>query len=103
MEHLGYYLKGFPGASALRERYLPALAELLPGARDARVEFFSATKEHAATFRASPGTAALRPRPATAVEGLVLAGAWTATGWPATLESAALSGHAAAEVLLAQL
>jgi hypothetical protein len=33
----------------------------------------------------------------------VLAGAWTATGWPATLESAALSGHAAAEVLLAQL
>jgi hypothetical protein len=32
----------------------------------------------------------------------VLAGAWTATGWPATLESAALSGHAAAEVLLAQ-
>jgi squalene-associated FAD-dependent desaturase len=89
--------------TALRERYLPALAELLPGARDARVEFFSATKEHAATFRASPGTAALRPRPATAVEGLVLAGAWTATGWPATLESAALSGHAAAEVLLAQL
>ena len=89
--------------AALRERYLPALAELLPAARDARVESFSATKEHAATFRASPGTAALRPGPATAVEGLVLAGAWTATGWPATLESAALSGHAAAEVLLGQL
>ncbi len=89
--------------TALRERYLPALAELLPGAGDARVESFSATKEHAATFRASPGTAALRPAPATTVDGLVLAGAWTATGWPATLESAALSGHAAAEALLAQL
>jgi uncharacterized protein with NAD-binding domain and iron-sulfur cluster len=88
--------------AALRERYVAAIAELLPGAREARVESFSATKEHAATFRAVPGTAALRPAAATAVEGLVLAGAWTATGWPATLESAALSGHAAAEVLLAQ-
>ncbi len=88
--------------TALRERYIAALAELLPEAREARVEHFSATKEHAATFRAAPGTAALRPPPATNVDRLVLAGAWTATGWPATLESAALSGHAAAERLLAQ-
>jgi squalene-associated FAD-dependent desaturase len=88
--------------AALRERYLAALAELLPAAGEARVERFSVTKEHAATFRATPGTAALRPAPATSLEGLVLAGAWTATGWPATLESAALSGHAAAAALLAQ-
>ena len=55
-----------------------------------------ATREHAATFRAAPGVGALRPGAATAVPGLVLAGAWTATGWPATLEGAVLSGHAAA-------
>jgi squalene-associated FAD-dependent desaturase len=88
--------------AALRERYITALAELLPAAASARVEQFSATKEHAATFRAVPGTAALRPPPASALAGLVLAGAWTATGWPATLESAALSGHAAAQAALAR-
>jgi squalene-associated FAD-dependent desaturase len=85
---------------ALRELYLPALEKLLPRARDAKVELFLATREHAATFRAAPGTAALRPGPATAIPGLVLAGAWTATGWPATLESAVLSGHAAAQSAL---
>ena len=88
--------------AALRERYVAALAELLPAAREAHVERFIVTKEHAATFRATPGTAALRPAAATALEGVVLAGAWTATGGPATLESAALSGHAAAAALLAQ-
>jgi uncharacterized protein with NAD-binding domain and iron-sulfur cluster len=61
---------------------------------------FLATREHAATFRAAPGTAALRPGPTTAIPGLVLAGAWTATGWPATLEGAVLSGHAAARSAL---
>jgi len=86
--------------AALRERYVPALAQLLPAAASARIEHFSATKEHAATFRAVPGTAALRPGPATSLDGLALAGAWTATGWPATLESAALSGHAAAAAVL---
>jgi len=45
--------------------------------------------------------AALRPGPETPVPGLVLAGAWTDTGWPATLEGAVLSGHAAAERALA--
>jgi hypothetical protein len=87
----------------LRERYLPALCELFPRAREAKVELFLATREHAATFRAAPGTAALRPRPRTAVPGLVLAGAWTATGWPATLEGAVLSGHAAAQSALRAL
>jgi squalene-associated FAD-dependent desaturase len=80
---------------ALRERYTPALRELLPRAREAKLESFLATREHAATFLAAPGVEALRPGPSTAVPGLVLAGAWTATGWPATLEGAVLSGHAA--------
>jgi squalene-associated FAD-dependent desaturase len=87
----------------LRERYEPALRELLPRARQAKVELFLATREHAATFRAAPGTAALRPGARTGIPGLVLAGTWTATGWPATLESAVLSGHAAAAVALEEL
>jgi hydroxysqualene dehydroxylase len=81
---------------ALREQYPPAIEQLLPRARGAKLESFLATREHAATFRAVPGTAALRPGPDTGIAGLVLAGSWTATGWPATLESAVLSGHAAA-------
>jgi squalene-associated FAD-dependent desaturase len=85
---------------ALRELYVPALAELFPRARDAKLELFVATREHAATFRAEPGSAALRGGPQTALPGLALAGAWTATGGPATLEGATLSGHAAAECVL---
>ncbi len=83
----------------LRERYLPAIGELLPAAREARVERFQVTREHAATFRAAPGSAALRPPQRTALPGLALAGAWTDTGWPATLEGAVRSGHAAAEAI----
>ena len=85
----------------LRELYLPALSTLLPGARGAHVEAFFATREHAATFRAVPGVARLRPTARTSTPGLVLAGAWTDTGWPATLEGAVLSGHTAAEAALA--
>ena len=88
---------------ALRERYVPALAELLPRARTATVERFQVTREHAATFKAAPGVTAHRPKACTAVSGLALAGSWTDTGWPATLESAVLSGHAAAAVALDSL
>jgi uncharacterized protein with NAD-binding domain and iron-sulfur cluster len=85
----------------LCERYVKAVAELLPRAREASVHSVHATREHAATFAARPGSQALRPRARTSVPGLVLAGAWTDTGWPATLEGAVLSGHAAAVVALA--
>lgn len=87
----------------LRERYLPAMAQLLPRTRAARLEGFIITREHGATFRATPGIAALRPGPETSVRGLTLAGTWTNTGWPATLEGAVLSGHAAASRTLAAL
>jgi uncharacterized protein with NAD-binding domain and iron-sulfur cluster len=85
----------------LRAVHAPALSQLLPRARAAKLERFLVTKEHAATFRAGPGTAGLRPGAHTDVPGLVLAGAWTDTGWPATLEGAVLSGHAAARTVLA--
>jgi squalene-associated FAD-dependent desaturase len=84
----------------LRELFLPALADLLPAAGGAEVEAFFVTREHAATFRATPGSRALRPGPRTAIAGLVLAGSWTDTGWPATMEGAVRSGHAAAREAL---
>ncbi len=85
----------------LRGRYLPAMAELFPAAASARVEAFFVTREHSATFRAGPGARALRPPVRTPLPGLVLAGSWTATGWPATMEGAVRSGRAAAEAAMA--
>ena len=83
-------------AARLRDRLVPALAELFPAARDARVIEFFVTRERRATFRQAPGSARLRPQPGTRLPGLVLAGAWTATGWPDTMEGAVRSGLAAA-------
>ncbi|GAA4685347.1 hydroxysqualene dehydroxylase HpnE [Pseudonocardia yuanmonensis] len=93
-------LVGLPAAT-LRERFLPALEALLPAARDAVVLESFVTREPHATFRGAPGQAALRPGPRTALPGLYVAGAWTDTGWPATMEGAVRSGEAAAEALLA--
>ena len=76
----------------LRERFVPALAELLPAARAATVTEFFVTREKRATFRQVPGTAKLRPPAATGLPGLVLAGSWTDTGWPDTMEGAVRSG-----------
>jgi squalene-associated FAD-dependent desaturase len=83
-------------AATLREQFVPALAGLFPAARQARVIEFFVTRERRATFRQGPGTARLRPSAATQLPGLVLAGAWTGTGWPDTMESAVRSGLAAA-------
>ena len=83
-------------AARLREQFVPALAELFPAARDARVTEFFVTRERRATFRQTPGSGALRPQAATRRPGLVLAGAWTDTGWPDTMEGAVRSGLAAA-------
>jgi squalene-associated FAD-dependent desaturase len=79
----------------IRETFLPALAELLPRARQARVRETFVTRERRATFRQRVGSATLRPGPATALPGLLLAGAWTDTGWPDTMESAVRSGRSA--------
>jgi len=77
------------------------LTRLLPAVADARLLDSVVTKERHATFRARPGTAALRPGPATNWAGLAVAGAWTDTGWPATMEGAVRSGRAAARACLA--
>jgi uncharacterized protein with NAD-binding domain and iron-sulfur cluster len=81
---------------ALARRIGAALERLLPSAHEARVVDSLVTKERRATFRAVPGTAPLRPVARTSLPGLAVAGAWTDTGWPATMEGAVRSGRAAA-------
>ena len=76
----------------LREIFLPALEALFPAAKDATVTEFFVTREKRATFRQVPGTARLRPKAGTGLPGLVLAGSWTDTGWPDTMEGAVRSG-----------
>ncbi|MEV4809053.1 hydroxysqualene dehydroxylase HpnE [Micromonospora avicenniae] len=80
-----------------------ALAELLPAARRTPVLDAFVTREPRATFRQNPGTRAYRPAAGTGLPGLVLAGAWTDTGWPDTMEGAVRSGEAAADILARQL
>ncbi len=86
--------------AALREQFLPALEALFPAAADARVNDFFVTRERRATFRQAPGCGALRPGAVTSRPGLLLAGAWTDTGWPDTMEGAVRSGRTAAQELI---
>ncbi len=88
--------------ASLRERFVPELELLFPAASQARISDFFVTRERRATFRQGPGTAALRPDAGTGASGLVLAGAWTRTGWPDTMEGAVRSGHNAAQELVSQ-
>ena len=87
-------------SDSLREVFEPAFRALLPAARDAVLERFFTTCEPTATFRGAPGTRALRARSETHLAGLYLAGAWTDTGWPATMEGAVRSGLSAARAAL---
>jgi squalene-associated FAD-dependent desaturase len=91
------------GTSELVPMFVDALCEILPGARDAQLLSAVVTREHAATFRATPGIESLRPPSTTAIPGLFVAGAWCATGWPATMEGAVRSGNEAAEKVLGHL
>ncbi|MEV8312103.1 hydroxysqualene dehydroxylase HpnE [Streptomyces flavidovirens] len=87
----------------LRARYLSELERLLPAARGAGVRDFFVTRERTATFAPTPGVGRLRPGARTHAPGLYLAGAWTATGWPATMEGAVRSGITAAGAALREL
>src|SRR6185437_7628884 len=81
---------------ALRE-----LREFFPGARDANLVKATIIKELNATFSPLPGIDRYRPSSRTAWPRVLLAGDWTATGWPATMEGAVRSGYIAAEQLTA--
>jgi len=71
----------------------------IPAAREARLVKSTVIKETAATFSPEPGCDRWRPEAKSPVRGLFLAGDWTATGWPATMEGAVRSGYLAAEAV----
>jgi squalene-associated FAD-dependent desaturase len=75
------------------------LCEFFPAARQARVERAHVIKEARATYSAAPGVEAARPGPETKFPNLFLAGDWTCSGWPATMEGAVRSGYRAAEAI----
>jgi zeta-carotene desaturase len=74
--------------------------QALPAARDAELLKATVIKEAAATFSPEPGVDRWRPKQQTSLPRLFLAGDWTDTGWPATMEGAVRSGYLAAEALL---
>jgi len=84
-------------ALALRE-----LAEFFPTVREAKLEKSHVVKEIRATFSAMPGLESRRPLSRTSIPNLYLAGDWTRSGWPATMEGAVRSGYLAAEAVSGQ-
>jgi len=72
-----------------------------PRVREARLMKAHVVKEQRATFSAAPETESLRPGAASRFPNLFLAGDWTKTGWPATMEGAVRSGYLAAEAVTA--
>jgi zeta-carotene desaturase len=80
---------------------LKELAEFFPAACEAKLEKAHVVKEVRATFSARPGLESLRPVSRTSVRNLFLAGDWTRSGWPATMEGAVRSGYLAAEAVTA--
>lgn len=78
---------------------LQELAEFFPAVRDAKLVKSAVIKEVRATFSVKPGLDAFRPSAITEWPRLFLAGDWTKTGWPSTMEGAVRSGYLAAEAL----
>ena len=81
---------------------LGELAEFFPAVAEAKLEKVALVKEVRATFGVPPGVDEWRPGAVSPWPNCFLAGDWTATGWPSTMESAARSGHLAAEALCRQ-
>jgi len=75
------------------------LAEFFPAVREATLTKATVVKEIHATFSPAPGSDAYRPGHVSPWPRLFVAGDWTATGWPATMEGAVRSGYAAAEAM----
>ncbi|MGD0907384.1 MAG: hydroxysqualene dehydroxylase HpnE [Candidatus Acidiferrales bacterium] len=76
------------------------LREVLPATREAALVKGTVVKEMCATVSPAPGSDRWRPKPKSPLAGLFLAGDWTATGWPSTMEGAVRSGYLAAEAIL---
>jgi zeta-carotene desaturase len=81
------------------EMAVKELKEFFPEARDATLVKSTVIKEMHATYSPAPGVDQFQPKPTTAWPRVFLAGDYTATGWPATMEGAVRSGYLAAEAL----
>ena len=88
------------GRDEIERRVADELRQLFPAARSAQLVRVRVVTEHAATFSAVPGVDRWRPPQTSPLENLFVAGDWTATDWPATMEGAVRSGYLAAEALL---
>jgi squalene-associated FAD-dependent desaturase len=100
-EYLTVVSSGAPELEALRGRELVDLvaSSLTERLGEADLLWSRVSREPNATIAVRPGSEAHRPGPATSRPGVVRAGAWTATGWPPTMEGAVRSGRAAARAL----
>ena len=90
------------GREEIERRIVRELKRLFPATAAAKLLRARVVTEHAATFSAVPGVDRWRPPQASPVANLAVAGDWTATGWPATMEGAVRSGYLAAESILAR-
>jgi squalene-associated FAD-dependent desaturase len=79
---------------------LEELRGVLPATREATLVKGTVVKEMSATFSPAPGSDRWRPAQKSPLAGLFLAGDWTLTGWPSTMEGAVRSGYLAAEAIL---
>jgi squalene-associated FAD-dependent desaturase len=91
------------GREEVESRVVAELRQLFPALAEARLLRAKVVTEHAATFSAVPGVDRWRPVQESPVRNLLLAGDWTRTGWPATMEGAVRSGYLAAEAILRRL
>jgi uncharacterized protein with NAD-binding domain and iron-sulfur cluster len=85
------------------DEVLDELRSIWPAAAEAQLLHHRVLTQPGAVFSIRPGTDAMRPAQRTPIAGLYLAGDWTTTGWPATMEGAVRSGNMAVESLLASL
>lgn len=91
------------GMEGLLKQVHNELLRFFPAARQAQLLRSRVITDKSATFRLSPGVDRWRPVQSTNIPGLFLAGDWTRTGWPATMEGAVRSGYLAAEAIVRYL
>jgi squalene-associated FAD-dependent desaturase len=89
------------GRDGILNSIVGELSAVWPAAAAARLVHSRLVTQRQAVFSYRPGLDAIRPPPRTAISNLYLAGDWTATGWPATMEGAVRSGEMAADAVLA--
>jgi len=91
------------GREQTAQRVVTELAAIFPAAASASLLRWQVVTDPHAVFVPSAGMESVRPAQQTAIANLMLAGDWTATGWPATMEGAVRSGYLAAEAILSKL